>query len=83
MKEDWETEQFEDCLESVAYTNKIQRKDFLEVGKYPIISQEQDFINGYWDNSKDLFQVKKPVVIFGDHTPLLAYIDETKRRIMK
>lgn len=75
MKQGWEIKEFEDCLEKVVYTNKIQRKDFLEVGDYPIISQEQDFINGYWDNSNDLFVVKKPIVIFGDHTQVLKYVD--------
>ena len=75
MKQGWEIKEFEDCLEKVVYTNKIQRKDFLESGEYPIISQEQEFINGYWDNSEDLFKVKKPIVIFGDHTQVLKYVD--------
>jgi type I restriction enzyme S subunit len=75
MKEGWEIKEFEGCLEKVVYTNKIQRKDFLEDGEYPIISQEQDFINGYWDNSDDLFKVKKPIVIFGDHTQILKFVD--------
>ena len=48
MKENWETKEFEDCLDKVVYTNKIMRKDFLEDGSYPIISQEQEFINRYW-----------------------------------
>jgi len=75
MKQGWEIKGFEDCLEKVFYTNKILRKDFLTDGKYPIISQEQDFINGYWDNSDDLFKVKKPIVIFGDHTKVLKFVD--------
>jgi type I restriction enzyme S subunit len=75
MKQGWEIKEFEDCLEKVVYTNKIQRKDFLVDGEYPIISQEQNFINGYWDNSDDLFKVKKPIIIFGDHTQVLKYVD--------
>ena len=71
----WEEKRFEDCLDKITYTNKIQKQDFLKDGKYPIISQEQDFINGYWNNSNDLFQVKRPVVIFGDHTQILKFID--------
>jgi len=71
----WEMKQFEDCLEKVVYTFKVQRKDFLENGEYPIISPEQDFINGYWNNSDDLFKIKKPVIIFGDHTQILKYVD--------
>ena len=71
----WEEKRFEDCLDKITQTNKIQKQDFLKDGKYPIISQEQDFINGYWNNSNDLFQVKRPVVIFGDHTQILKFID--------
>ena len=75
MKKNWEVKNFEDCLEKVVYSKKIQRKDFLETGEFPIISQEQEFINGYWNDSEDLFKVNKPVVIFGDHTQVLKYVE--------
>ncbi len=75
MKQGWEIAEFENCLEKVTYTNKIQRKNFKEEGICPIISQEKDFINGYWDNEDDLFRVDKPVVIFGDHTQVIKFID--------
>jgi len=71
----WEIKNFEDSLEKVVYTNKIKRKKFLVNGKYPIVSQEHNLINGYWDNSDDLFKIKKPVVIFGDHTKIVKYIN--------
>lgn len=73
--EGWESLSFEDCIESVKYTSKIQRKDFLEKGRYPILSQEAEFINGFWDDSTDVFKVEKPMVIFGDHTQVLKYVD--------
>jgi len=75
MKAEWQTKPFDDCIEKVTYTSKIQRKDFLVDGAYPIISQEEDFINGYWDNEADLFSVPKSVVLFGDHTKVLKYVD--------
>lgn len=75
MKTNWKIKNLEDCLDKVVYTNKIQRKDFLESGAFPIISQEAEDINGYWNKEKDLFKIKKPVVIFGDHTKVLKYID--------
>ncbi len=75
MKQDWEIAVFEKCLEKVTSTNKIQRKDFKQDGIYPIVSQEKDFINGYWDNEEDLFKVDKPIVIFGDHTQVIKFID--------
>ncbi|CAG0937307.1 hypothetical protein TFLX_06231 [Thermoflexales bacterium] len=75
MKAGWQTKPFEECIEKVTYTSKIQRKDFLEDGAYPIISQEDAFINGYWDNEDDLYKVKTPIVVFGDHTKILKYVD--------
>jgi len=75
IAEGWEISEFENCLEKVTYTNKIQRKDFREQGSYPIISQEQEFINGYWENEEDLYKVEKPVVVFGDHTKVVKFID--------
>ena len=73
--EGWVEKPFEDCIEDVTYTTKIQRKEFLKVGNFPIVSQEADFINGFWNNGADVFRVTRPVVIFGDHTQVLKYID--------
>jgi len=75
MRKDWKIKNFEDCLEKIKYTNKIKRKYFLESGKFPIVSQEQEAINGYWNNPKDVFKIEKPVIIFGDHTQILKYVD--------
>ena len=66
---------FEDCIEPVIYTTKVQRKDFLPDGVYPVVSQEEAFINGFWDQESDLFKVNRPVIVFGDHTRALKYVD--------
>jgi type I restriction enzyme, S subunit len=71
----WQAKPFAECIEKVIYTPKIQRKDFLPDGIYPIVSQEDEFINGYWNNAADLFKVARPVVAFGDHTKILKYVD--------
>ena len=75
MRNEWKTESFENCIEKVIYPRKIQRKDFLASGAHPVVSQEEEFINGYWDNEADLFHVTAPVVVFGDHTKVLKYVD--------
>jgi len=59
MKAGWQAKPFEDCIDKVTYTTKIQRRDFLDVGAYPIVSQEDAFINGYWDKEEDVFKVKR------------------------
>lgn len=75
MKKGWEAKQFEDCIEQVKYTRKIQRRSFRSTGKFPIVSQEAELVNGYWDGHEDVFKVQTPVVIFGDHTQVLKYVD--------
>nr|WP_326529714.1 restriction endonuclease subunit S [Rhodoferax sp.] len=75
MKAGWLAKPFEDCIEKVTYTAKIQRKDFLDEGEFPIVSQEESFINGYWNDAADVYSVSTPIVIFGDHTKVLKYVD--------
>ncbi|MBH08660.1 MAG: hypothetical protein CMP71_06550 [Flavobacteriales bacterium] len=75
MIESWEIKKFTNCLQKVRNTTKITKKQFLNTGLYPVISQEASFINGYWDNKEDLLQIEKPVVIFGDHTKVIKYVD--------
>ena len=71
----WQSRSLEECIERVKYDAKIPRSDFLKAGSYPIVSQEADFINGFWDNAADLFKTDSPVIVFGDHTQVLKYID--------
>ncbi len=71
----WKHIPFEMAIEKVKYTRKLQSKDFLKEGRFPIISQEEDYISGYWNDESDVFYVPSPVVIFGDHTRVLKYVD--------
>lgn len=75
MKEGWEYKPFETCLEKVSKTKKIPSSNYLKEGFYPIVSQEESLINGFHNNHEDIFTVNHPVVIFGDHTRILKYID--------
>ena len=48
--------------------------DELAEGKIPIIDQSRDFIAGYTDDEETLVFLGKPVIVFGDHTRVLKYI---------
>ena len=74
-KNNWQTKKFMDCLETIKYTSKIQKKDFLKFGDFPIISQEEAPVNGFWNKKDEVFKIKTPIIIFGDHTKVLKYID--------
>ena len=47
---------------------KLQRPDFGEMGRFPIIDQSQTEIAGWTDDESTLVTPDGPVVIFGDHT---------------
>ncbi|GBE57041.1 EcoKI restriction-modification system protein HsdS [archaeon BMS3Bbin16] len=54
--------------------SKIQKKDYLPEGKYPIIDQGQSTIAGFTNDKSCLITIN-PLVIFGDHTLALKFID--------
>lgn len=54
---------------------KIQQKDYLQEGNIPIIDQGKDVIGGYTNDEKMAYTEKLPVIIFGDHTRNVKYID--------
>lgn len=75
MKNNWEIKTLGEVCEYVPVTTKVLKKDFLSSGKFPIVSQESELISGFWNNDNDVFRVGKPVVVFGDHTRVLKYVD--------
>ena len=55
--------------------NKVATKDYLKVGKYAVIDQGQDLIGGYSNDEDLIFKDELPIIIFGDHTRCLKYIN--------
>lgn len=75
MRDGWKYIPFESSIQKVKYTTKVPSSDYLLEGDYPIVSQEEGLISGYWNNSDDVFHHDKSVVIFGDHTRIIKYVD--------
>lgn len=71
----WEKVKFTDVVKDVTGGNKkINQDKYLKIGKYPIIDQGEKFIGGYFDNDLTL-RVDKPVIVFGDHSRCIKYVD--------
>ena len=67
---------FDSFFENVSISKKIKNKEFKQNGIYPVISQSESFINGYYDNNNGIIKASiEPVIIFGDHTTILKYVD--------
>ena len=66
------SEIFED---KTKYGTKLKTDEYEEQGKYLIVDQGQELIAGYTDKKEGFFS-ELPVIIFGDHTRILKYIDQ-------
>ncbi len=75
MKKDWTYKKLGECIDKIPKQKQVKSKDYKTSGLYPIVSQEKDLISGYWDDETFLFKHKKPIIIFGDHTKEIKYID--------
>ena len=62
-------------IDKTKYGVKVQTTEYGEVGEHIIIDQGQSQIAGYTDREEGLFE-EVPVVIFGDHTRVIKYVDE-------
>lgn len=76
LPEEWEVVKFDSCIiKQNIKVEKIKKQEYKIYGRYPVIDQGQDLIAGYWDNEKDVYKKNLPVIIFGDHTRIIKYID--------
>ena len=73
--DEWKEQPLGQCLDPFHVPNKIKKRQFASLGEFPIISQGEDFINGYWNNNQDVCKLDRPVVVFGDHTQVVKYVD--------
>jgi len=62
-------------IDKTKYGVKVQTSEYGEQGEHIIIDQGQSQIAGYTDREDGLFE-EVPVVIFGDHTRVIKYVDE-------
>lgn len=53
---------------------KFATSEYKESGKHPIFDQGQNAIAGYTDEEGGLY-TDVPVILFGDHTRVVKYID--------
>ena len=54
---------------------KLDKDHYQLTGKCPIVDQSQAFISGYTDDESLVYKGDLPVIVFGDHTTILKFID--------
>jgi type I restriction enzyme S subunit len=74
---DWQTCAVPDSYlkNKVSRQNHIPAKEIAEVGRFPVVDQGQKFVAGYCDDESRVIDFDLPLIIFGDHTRCLKYVD--------
>jgi len=75
IPEGWEMRKVKNMLAKVNRPRKIKKADFLDDGPIPCVDQSRDFIGGYTDDEETIVDEGKPMIVFGDHTRILKFVD--------
>ena len=54
---------------------KVKTKECKLEGAYPVIDQGQEEVSGYVDDPNKVISIQSPIVIFGDHTRAVKWVD--------
>ena len=71
----WEVIKVSSLLESIKRKKKIKKQAYKHEGEIPIVDQGKDFIGGFTSDSEALHEKPLPIIVFGDHTRILKFID--------
>jgi type I restriction enzyme S subunit len=71
----WKEEKLEELIDTVSPPAKLPSSSYLATGKFPIIDQSQDAICGWTDDAQVLVKEPLPLIVFGDHTCALKFVD--------
>ena len=70
----YENVKIKTLINIISTLNKeVKVKDVLNNGKYPVISQSKDNIDGYFNDETKLI-IDLPIILFGDHTRIVKFI---------
>jgi type I restriction enzyme M protein len=76
IPKEWVWQRIQSCYYSIGNkNNQIQTTEYKELGRFPVIDQGKEFIAGYCDDDQKVLTIGNPVIIFGDHTKNIKYID--------
>lgn len=71
----WDVLTFEKCLLKTSKVNKVKVANLLEIGNTPVVDQGETYISGYINEQSLGYAGDLPVILFGDHTRKIKYID--------
>lgn len=75
VPEGWERAKVGSLLAKIENKQRIPKDDYLPEGPIPCVDQSADFIGGFTDDEMAVYSEPLPVVVFGDHTRALKFVN--------
>ena len=75
LPEGWESRKLGDLLAKIKRPGKVKKGDYLQEGSIPCVDQSESFIGGYTNNEDAQITTPLPLIVFGDHTRVVKFID--------
>jgi type I restriction enzyme S subunit len=72
---EWKESTIEEITATVTPPKKLQTSEYQVEGEFPIIDQSQNYICGWTNDGEAVIDQGLPVIVFGDHTCALKFID--------
>ena len=73
---DWEIAPFAKVVSIIPDGGRrLKKRSYLESGGIPVIDQGQQYIGGFTDDEDMAFKGELPVVLFGDHTKSIKFVE--------
>ena len=71
----WDHATVADLVETVTPPKKLTTSTYLADGRFPIIDQSQSYICGWTNDDEAVITKPLPVIVFGDHTCVLKFVN--------
>ena len=73
----WASIEFPETIRKpkIGRENQILSAEIQLTGRFPVIDQGQAFIAGYSDAEERVIRDDLPLIVFGDHTRCVKYVD--------
>jgi len=76
LPQGWTQIKFIDSIEKISLTDKkLKQSAYLEKGDIPVVDQGQTLIGGYTNRADLKITSIAPIIIFGDHTKVLKFVN--------
>ncbi len=71
----WVRDKVANLLAKIEAKHRIPKEAYLSTGPIPCVDQSADFIGGFTDDEEAVYSAPLPLIVFGDHTRILKFVN--------